>query len=680
MKRSNGPEPTSPPEIEPAAVREALDRLLTSRAFSRSTQLCRFLEYTVGRRLEEPAPRIKEYTIATEVFGRPSSYNPAADGTVRTEARRLRKKLATYYESEGRGEAIRIEYPKGSYVPEFVAQGTPPTSEPSGAAEKPEDVGPAPPFEAARPLPARRWSRAAWVLIGGLAIAVIGLASHFLDPGGPVAPLPARVGVLPFQDISPEQANDGFALAMGEFILARLEDVDDVDIVSRTSLVNFQNTSLSRPQLAAVMGANYLVVGTIAKSEDSFRVDAQLIRALDDRELWTGSFDFSWPEIFEAQEQVAQQIAEQLSLSEMPRGRRLTRDLEAYEAYLKGRFTAVRFNHNRLEALFEEAKERLLRAAELDPNLVEAWAELGVLHLMRLHPPWPGMNRDDILGQARIYLERALAIDPTYPDALTWLGLVDAYTGRPLEGIQLVHEAIRNDPGNANAHEGLAEIYSWLGYHESAVVEYERTMELDPLYLSAFIRVTVDLAAAGAWEEALSYGERFQELAPESPYGDVFVGDVYYRWGDLDRAEAVWREGDATFPSEPSGVYGIALALVAAGRGELEPGRRVLEINRDHPERELSHLTEVAALLDERDFVVERIARNPQRSYRWLISNKNLAHLANDPRFVELVRSLHSDWEWHLQALGDTLPAPPPTLPDPEEFLAQATAPEGSQQ
>jgi TolB-like protein len=650
-------------------VREALARLLSSRMFSRSTQLCHFLEYTVGRRLEEPDPRVKEYTIAVQVFGRPASFDPRADGTVRTEARRLRRKLDRYYESEGRGDPIRIEYPKGSYVPRFVASGTSAPSEPSDAAENP-DVPQAPAGEQAPHLATSRFGRVAWISVAVVTIALIGLAIHFLPSEQPVASASPRVGVLPFQDVSPEPVNDDFALAMSEAILTRLADVDEMEIVSRTSLT-FENSSLSRSQIAAALGANYLIGGTIAKSQDSFHVDAQLIRALDDRELWTGSFDFSWPEVFDAQEQVAQQIAEQLSLSEMPRTRRLTGDLEAYEAYLKGRFSTVRYNHNRRESLFEEAKERLLRAVEVDPNLVEAWAELGVLHVMRLHPPRPGMNREEILGQARVYLERALAIDPTCSDALTWLGLVEAHSGRRLEGIQLIREAIRSDPRNANAHEALGEIYGWLGFHESAIVEYERTVELDPLFLSAFALVAREQALVGRWEEALNHAERFRQLAPESPFGEIAIGDVYYRMGDFDRAEATWREGDAKFPSEESGIYDIVLALSAAGRGDLEPGRRVLEINRDVPDREYTHLTEVAALLDEREFALERVIENPQRSYRWLISNQNLARLASDPQFANLVRSLHTEWQWHLEALGDTLPVPPPELPDPEEFLAQ---------
>ena len=95
--------------------------MLENKLFARSEQLSRLLRFLVERHLEGRDQEIKESVIGVEVFGRDPDYNPKFDPIVRTEARRLRARLNEYYESEGKDDAVRIDLPKGGYVP--VVQG-----------------------------------------------------------------------------------------------------------------------------------------------------------------------------------------------------------------------------------------------------------------------------------------------------------------------------------------------------------------------------------------------------------------------------------------------------------------------------------------------------------------------------------------------------------------------------
>ncbi len=94
--------------------------ILASAQFVQSRRLSNFLSFTVGSVLNGTADLIKEYTIGTEVYGRPSSYNPSEDSIVRTEARRLRSRLNEYYSAEGNDQRVRISYVPGSYVPRII--------------------------------------------------------------------------------------------------------------------------------------------------------------------------------------------------------------------------------------------------------------------------------------------------------------------------------------------------------------------------------------------------------------------------------------------------------------------------------------------------------------------------------------------------------------------------------
>jgi hypothetical protein len=106
-------------EIDPEAIRAEVSRILASPMFVQSDRLGRFLRYTVEMALAGAAETLKEYRIGTEVYERRPPYHPSSDSIVRSEARRLRRKLKEYYESNGIGDPVFVFYRPGSYVPVF---------------------------------------------------------------------------------------------------------------------------------------------------------------------------------------------------------------------------------------------------------------------------------------------------------------------------------------------------------------------------------------------------------------------------------------------------------------------------------------------------------------------------------------------------------------------------------
>src|SRR5579862_6236360 len=96
-----------------------IDRLLNSHVLHGSESLCKLLRYLAEHALDHPGTPLKEYQIATEVFGRSPNFDPQSDSTIRVQAGRLRLKIAEYYASEGADEPIQVEIPKGTYVVSF---------------------------------------------------------------------------------------------------------------------------------------------------------------------------------------------------------------------------------------------------------------------------------------------------------------------------------------------------------------------------------------------------------------------------------------------------------------------------------------------------------------------------------------------------------------------------------
>src|ERR1700758_3402160 len=108
---------------------EQIERLIHSHALRKAESLCKLLRYLAEHALHHPGVPLKEYQIATEVFGRPADFDPQSDSTIRVQAGRLRMKLAEYYSSEGVDDPIVVELPKGTYVLTFHQRAHPPARE-----------------------------------------------------------------------------------------------------------------------------------------------------------------------------------------------------------------------------------------------------------------------------------------------------------------------------------------------------------------------------------------------------------------------------------------------------------------------------------------------------------------------------------------------------------------------
>ena len=117
--------------IEPGAaeIRAQLERILASRCFEQAARSSGFLRFVVEQTLAGQGERLKGYTIAVEVFGRPPDFDAQTDPLVRVEAGRLRRRLIEYYADEGRDDPVRLELPRGSYsvVSTYTARNAPAT-------------------------------------------------------------------------------------------------------------------------------------------------------------------------------------------------------------------------------------------------------------------------------------------------------------------------------------------------------------------------------------------------------------------------------------------------------------------------------------------------------------------------------------------------------------------------
>ena len=210
---------TSKDAIPEQAIRYQLSRILESSMFIQSERLGRFLRFTVETTLAGEAGSLKEYLIGTVVYERRPSYHPGEDSIVRSEARRLRRKLKEYYESDGKHDPVLIYYRPGSYVPVFTLSEL--SSERRGI----------------------------------------------------------RIAVLPFVDASDSILSGECAQFITDELIHRLVRTDGLRVTSASSVVPLVAQALDIPSLARKLDVHILFGGTVREENNQLRVSVRVVNA-----------------------------------------------------------------------------------------------------------------------------------------------------------------------------------------------------------------------------------------------------------------------------------------------------------------------------------------------------------------------------------------------------------------
>jgi adenylate cyclase len=257
------------------------------------------------------------------------------------------------------------------------------------------------------------------------------------------------------------------------------------------------------------LGVRYVLEGSIQKSGDRVRINAQLIDAVSGKHLWSEHYDRDLKDIFRLQDEVILKIASALSVN-LTAGEQArvwaegTKSLDAYLRLLQGREYLIKGNRESVALARRMAEE----AIALDPKYAEAYALLGSTHVNEV-----------------------------------FLG-----TSRPKESIakaiELTKKALAMDDSLASARSRLGVLYSWSGRYDEGIAEAERGVELDPNSGTANYFLAVVLRYAGRSKEAIPVMRRALRLEPIPP--DIYVQNlalVYFQAGDCKEALAVCRKG-----------------------------------------------------------------------------------------------------------------------------------------
>lgn len=469
------------------------------------------------------------------------------------------------------------------------------------------------------------------------------------EPTGPAAsPVAVEasasgIAVLPFLNMSPDPENEFFADGISEELLNILARVEGLKVASRTSAFSFKGKNVPVAEIAELLDVQHVLEGSVRKQGTRVRITAQLIDAENDAHLWSQTYERELLDIFRVQEEIAIAITtaleDILGVAEVSVDAP-TRDLDAYENFLRGR---SRF-YQRFE--LDRAIEDLQAAVDRDPGFAEAWAFLAAATGVVAGGGYPTeSDRAVLLERSDQALARALALDPEIPIALAGMGMSLAQEGEVIEGVAMLEQAARQVDPDTSPRLWLGISLAEVGRLDLALPWFESAHAQDPLVPINHGYLGYAYAVVGREKEGLRLVMRGLELNPTAWYWTQLLAIEAINRGDTAQFIELWqRLGD------DQGVFDNVLAAAA------DPSQRDAVFaslpSFDSPRARNAVVVIISLVLRDTDRLfdaargTDRSGQNYVRFAAWLPS---LGWLREDPGFYAFMRDSGAEAYWEAE-------------------------------
>jgi adenylate cyclase len=405
-----------------------------------------------------------------------------------------------------------------------------------------------------------------WVmLVGIIGIALGTIWIVYLNPA-PIAsldrmkyPLPDNpsIAVLPFTNMSGDPKQEFLSDGITESIITALSNVPRLFVIARNSTFTYKGKSVKVKQVSEDLGVRYVLEGSVQRSGDRIRINAQMVDALTGHHLWAEKYDRDLKDFFALQDEITMKIV----------------------TGLRVKLTAGEMAHLMAKG-----------AKNID-------AHLKFLQALELHTTKEGNV------QARKILEEAIALDPGYSRLYTalagtysndvWYGTTDSPEQSLARAYELAQKAISLDDKNSAAYGVLGWIYGMKKQYDQAIAECERAVSLSPNSAEAFEWLGTILTWAGRAEEAVKYLEHAIRLNPLPSTSTLnFLAVAYRDSGQYEKAIETSKKALRQQPSYQFPYIHITISYIRLGR-EKEARAAAAELLKVNPKFSLERYAKV---------------------------------------------------------------------------------------
>jgi len=371
------------------------------------------------------------------------------------------------------------------------------------------------------------------ILIGGIILVAILNVLLFVIL---VSPLnrkkeiqPKSIAVLPFKNLSDDTNNQYFADGMMEEILNHLNKIEELRVISRTSVEQFRGNTTTVHEIAKKLDVGYILEGSVLQYGGKVRIMVNLVDARLDQYILTKQYDTEISDIFQIQSDIAKQVSFALNVAISGKAIKQiekihTRNMEAYSYYLQGIYFLNRKNKQDIEKTIVNFE----KAIDIDPNFAEAYS--GLANAYFLFTQWRFYPRPDGYFKSKEYALKALELDNNLAEAHATMGAILAWVEwKWEEGKKECELAIELNPNSSTARQYFADILMVMRRPVEAREQIDIALKLNPVLPGIYLSSANFYFAEGKCEDGLKECQKIIELNPPNFYS------VYYAYFELYR-------------------------------------------------------------------------------------------------------------------------------------------------
>lgn len=465
------------------------------------------------------------------------------------------------------------------------------------------------------------------------------------DRGAGVPPLDGKraltsIAVLPFSLIGEESGDEYLKLGMADALITRLGNIRKIILRPTSAVRKYVSHEQDSIRLGQKLGVEAVLEGTIQRRGEQFRITVQLVSVSSETTLWAERFDEKFTDIFAVEDSISEQVAGalilQLTSDEKRRlTKRYTEDVEAYQAYLKGRY----FWNKRTEEGMRKGVECFRQAIEIDPLYALAYAGLAdsynLLGIYNVLPP------PEIFPKAKAAAVKALEIDDTVAEAHTSLASVLQHFDWDWAGAEREYRrALELNPDYATAHHWYANYLITMERHAEAMEEMRLARRLDPLSPIIDGNIGNLLYYTRRYDRALEHFRKILKMEPDFYGTHSNLGGVYEQKGMYEEAISEFEKALALDDNLSTRAWlGHAYALA----GKTAAAHEVINDLKERAQSRYISPYDIAMIyiglgdVGQAFAWLDRAYEDRSDSLVWLRIDPRLDSIRSDPRLIDLM-------------------------------------------
>ena len=484
-----------------------------------------------------------------------------------------------------------------------------------------------------------------WPMVAGAVMVLVLLAVSLFWPFAvPSGEAIDSIAVLPFENASNDPELAYLSDGISESIINSLSQLSDLKVISRASSFQYRGPDIDPQTAGEELGVRALVMGRVLVRGEDLSISAALVDVEENRQLWGDQYDRKFTELLDIRRDIAKDISDKLRLQltseeEARLAKTYTQDIEAHEAYLRGKLeqgNGVAQGHRNAIQYFEEAIER-------DPNYALAYAALARSHY-RLATPYAVVPAKEAMPKAEETALKALELDDMLSEAHVILGDVKRTYYWDVAGAEREYQlALELDPGSHEAPYQYAFFLKAMGRHDESVAMGRRAQQLNPLDPLMRGGACARLRFSARYEEAIAECQVALEMNPGFQGSHRNLGSIYENLGLYNEAAAARQTEWTQVGVSEDELVGLA---EAAASGEEPYWRWMLDYwEKSSERRHVSPYTfaNIYTQLGEKDQAFQWLEEAYEEHDLGLNMNVNpdWDPLRDDPRFQDLLRRMN---------------------------------------